>query len=78
MFVGLPSRTTGLCMILRIKTEYFRKRIYELIPVMDTCCVFFEVWTEFVNIIQMSVGFKVHGKSMVYGLCRVIGSSFGS
>jgi hypothetical protein len=25
---------------------------------MEKCCVFFEVWTEFLIIIQMSFGFK--------------------
>jgi hypothetical protein len=45
-------------MILRVKSDYFAKRISQLIFVMDTCCVFFEVRTECLNIIWMGFGLK--------------------
>jgi hypothetical protein len=44
----------GFCMILSINGDYFRK---QLIFVMVKCYVFFEVRTQFLNIIYTSFGF---------------------
>jgi hypothetical protein len=38
-------------MSLTVNSYYFLNSIYQLIFVMVKCVVFFEVWTEFLNII---------------------------
>jgi hypothetical protein len=35
----------------------FLNTVSQLILVMETCCVLPEVWTEFLNVIQMIFGF---------------------
>jgi hypothetical protein len=45
-------------MIVRVDNDYFPNSIYQLIFVMDKCCVFFETGTGFLAIIQISFGFK--------------------
>jgi hypothetical protein len=41
-------------MILRMKSDHIPNSINRLIIMMETCCVFFEVGTQFLNIILMS------------------------
>jgi hypothetical protein len=45
-------------MILSIQSDYFLKQQNQQIFVMEKCCVFFEEWTEFLNIIHMNFSFK--------------------
>jgi hypothetical protein len=45
-------------MILRINSDHFLSSINQLIVVLETCCIFFEVRTEFFHIIYMSFRFE--------------------
>jgi hypothetical protein len=47
----------GFCMIVSVNRDYFL-HINKFIFEMKKYCVFFEVWTEFLNIVWMSFSFR--------------------
>jgi hypothetical protein len=56
---GLVFCIYGLCMILSVISDYLLEQRYpQLIFVMAKCGVLFEVRTEFLHIVQTSLGFK--------------------